>query len=381
MRVWGVLAPEQVRELVRSKALLTGKVLSVDGDRVVIDFGEFVGEGVWEASHALPNKGDVVVVRVKEEGPPVVLSFVKRIKTAEKEIPVRRFAELPLDVPEREVKELAAFIKLAVKVAEQGSEAPVGGRFGAFLEGELLSAILNLEASLEEALKGKSVESVFGAFRDFVLVASSLVADEEVKELASSLPKIFTRSEVPVIKRLSPKLRGILPGVDDLIDRFADVVQDSSEGNLRSLLKAVKDVKEHIGLLVERSSSSSKQATNIYAFSFPVIVEKRRFLTTLAVEPEASGAKRVFVVRMLIREEDMGALRIDMSYAPDAGKRLIVSIQASLKSTKEELEKRKEKLARVLSSHGFVPSLSFYHNPKIDELSFPVISSSLEVRA
>ena len=131
MKVWGVIAPDRVRELVRVGALVKGKVIAVEGNRVLLDFGDFVGEGEWEATQPLPNEGDVILVRIEGEGFPIPLKFVKRIKVAAKEVVARRLPEVVLEHADldRNIKEFAALLKIATAVAQktEGGEADVKG--------------------------------------------------------------------------------------------------------------------------------------------------------------------------------------------------------------------------------------------------------------
>ena len=118
MRIWKVLTPDRARELVRVGALVKGRVMAVEGDRVLIDFGDFVGEGRWEATQPLPSEGDVILVRIAGEGVPIPLRFVKRLKVAEKEVAAKRLPEIEVRDVKSSTRELAAILRLATKVAE-----------------------------------------------------------------------------------------------------------------------------------------------------------------------------------------------------------------------------------------------------------------------
>ncbi len=253
MRIWGVLKPEQVEELVRVGAFLRGKVISVDGDRVTLDFGDFVGEGLWEATQPLPREGDVVVVRIKDPGPPVVLGFVKRIKANVPEPKLERMPEVELPgLDEGAKREFALFMKVASKAAH-------------------LSHLHTL-----------------------------------------SRP----HADVPVV------------------------------------------------------------------VAFPLVAGERRGVVYFTVDEEDTGEEgEVYTIRLLVDEEELGRVRVDVVYFPSRGKRLVVSIQAQEKKTKEALDAAKEVLAASLKKHGFFPSVGVFYNPRISSASLLGRSGVLERRA
>ncbi len=149
MRVWKVATPDQIRDLVRVGAFVKGKVLSVEGDKVILDFGEFVGEGVWEATQSLPSEGDVVLVKILSDETPIPLKFVRRLKVVDKELEAKRLPPVSIESfdDEHVKRELAALLKLAAKVAEisrQSEHAGAQQKQQVSLQSDLLFVVVPL---------------------------------------------------------------------------------------------------------------------------------------------------------------------------------------------------------------------------------------------
>ncbi len=262
MRIWQVAKPEQVKELVRVGALVKGKVLSVEGDRVIIDFGEFVGEGAWEATQPLPKEGDVILVRIMGEEIPIPLRFVKKLKVVEKEVVAEKLPLVEVKTKEFDQeakKELAGLIKLATKVAE-----------------------------------------------------------EAVKHEGSREPHTLPKGEGGPI-----------------------------------------------------------------FFAIPFVVEDKLYNTYIAVDAEEEpSSDGLYYIKLFLELPEGSPLRIDMSYAPSAGKRLVVAFITSSKDDRLLFEGTKKELEEKLKAYGFLPVISVVDNPSLLKKELLLSRSSvLERRA
>ncbi len=258
MKIYNIRHIIPKTEIVLGK-ILKGKILSIKGTKVVIDFGSFIGEGIWEANKPVPKQGETLTFLVKKPANPIVLKALKQ-------------------------KEKVVF---------------------------------------------KNVEDIEISEINF--------GDEESK------------------KKIAVLLKIILASVK---------IKKENSNNLKTEAGKIKN-KTHI-------------EEPIFAFNIPFHIDNSSLEIKLLVSYDHE--EEIYMVTLLSSIESMGLIKTDVYYMPKKGKRLIVNFQASLKETKELVEKEKIKLENNLKALGFTPYIRVTYNPNIHQENLYPHKSIIEKR-